>query len=90
MLRRMAVSTRTPDGGLDGDRGDDDEDGTPPSITLLQRKTAEQRTPPTPDVRLYHRAVVVAQEATGACRGHRVRHLRSDHASPMVSCCAKP
>jgi len=65
-LRRMAVSTRTPDGGADGDRGEDDEDGTPPSITLQQRKTAEQRTPPTPDVRLYHRAVVVAQEATGA------------------------
>ena len=64
-LRRMAVSTRTPDGGLDGERGDDDDDGTPPSITLQQRKTAE-RTPPTPDVRLYHRAVVVAQEATGA------------------------
>ena len=60
------MSTRTPDGGPSGDRGDDDEDGTPPSITLQQRKTAEQRTPPTPDVRLYHRAVVVAQEATGA------------------------
>ena len=67
------MSTRTPDGGADGDRGDDDEDGTPPSITLQQRKTAEQRTPPTPDVRLYHRAVVVAQEATGACGGCSVR-----------------
>ncbi len=61
----MAVSTRTPDGGLDGERAGDD-DASPPSITLQQRKSAEQRTPPTPDVRLYHRAVVVAQEATGA------------------------
>ena len=69
------MSTRTPDGGLDGDRGDDDEDGTPPSITLQQRKTAEQRTPPTPDVRLYHRAVVVAQEATGAYGDCALRFL---------------
>ena len=41
---------------------------TPGSVTLQMKQAhadANQRTPPTPDVRLYHRAVVVAQEATG-------------------------
>jgi hypothetical protein len=40
---------------------------SPGSVTLQHKKGSEApRTPPTPDVRLYHRAVVVAQEATGA------------------------
>ena len=48
-------------------RPDQAEPSTPDSmdgISLPSRPTA--RTPVTPDVRLYHRAVVVAQEATGA------------------------
>lgn len=39
---------------------------TPPSVTLQQRQgNFGSRSPATPDVRLYHRAVVVAQESTG-------------------------
>ena len=39
---------------------------TPPSVTLQQRQGSYgSRSPATPDVRLYHRAVVVAQESTG-------------------------
>lgn len=55
---------RTPDGEEETTGRTDNE--SPPSVTLQQRRLQEQRTPPTPDVRLYHRAVVVAQEATGA------------------------
>ena len=43
-------------------------DGSPGSVTLQmkhQYALANQRTPPTPDVRLYHRAVVVAQDTPG-------------------------
>lgn len=48
------------------------------SVTLGQRGAAAQRTPPTPDVRLYHRAVVVAQqESSGSLRG-LVRQLSID------------
>lgn len=40
---------------------------SPYVLSLAQRRSGSaQRTPITPDVRLYHRAVVVAQEATGA------------------------
>ncbi len=43
--------------------------GDSPSSVTLQMKQhyalANQRTPPTPDVRLYHRAVVVAQDTPG-------------------------
>ena len=78
------MSTRTPDGGLDGERGEDD-DASPPSITLQQRKSAEQRTPPTPDVRLYHRAVIVAQEATGASTAVTVQNLNVCRASVSVA-----
>ena len=45
------------------DRGD-----SPGSVTLQMKQhyaLANQRTPPTPDVRLYHRAVVVAQDTPG-------------------------
>ena len=59
--------SRTPDGDDESAESDERaENQSPPSVTLQQRKLLEQRTPPTPDVRLYHRAVVVAQEATGA------------------------
>lgn len=54
---------RTPDGEEEPSGRTDNQ--SPPSVTLQQRRLQEQRTPPTPDVRLYHRAVVVAQEATG-------------------------
>ena len=44
----------------------DDSADTPSSISLAQpRSTSASRTPVTPDVRLYHRAVVVAQETHG-------------------------
>jgi hypothetical protein len=44
----------------------DGDTDSPTSLTLSQRRAGSaQRTPITPDVRLYHRAVVVAQEATG-------------------------
>jgi hypothetical protein len=44
----------------------DDAIDTPSSITLGQPRSASaSRTPITPDVRLYHRAVVVAQETHG-------------------------
>ena len=44
----------------------DGDTDSPTSVTLSQRRAGSaQRTPITPDVRLYHRAVVVAQEATG-------------------------
>ena len=45
-------------------------DGSPGSVTLQMKQhyaLANQRTPPTPDVRLYHRAVVVAQDTPGVC-----------------------
>eukprot|EP00873_Tetraselmis_striata_P045630 jgi/Tetstr1/465894/TSEL_010511.t1 len=47
---------------------------SPPSVTLKNAAVARvgspgSRTPATPDVRLHHRAVVVAQEATGSLRG---------------------
>ena len=41
---------------------------SPGSVTLQMKQhyaLANQRTPPTPDVRLYHRAVVVAQDTPG-------------------------
>lgn len=38
---------------------------TPSSVTLAQAGMDDRSLPPTPDVRLYHRAVVVAQETTG-------------------------
>ena len=50
-------------------RGDvfSEESESPYVLSLAQRRSGSaQRTPITPDVRLYHRAVVVAQEATGA------------------------
>lgn len=43
-------------------------DGSPGSVTLQMKQQyalTNQRTPPTPDVRLYHRAVVVAQDTPG-------------------------
>ena len=49
-----------PDDDLSGSRG-----GSPSSVTLQQRGI-DPRTPPTPDVRLYHRAVVVAQASNMA------------------------
>lgn len=41
---------------------------SPASVSLQMKQQysiANQRTPPTPDVRLYHRAVVVAQDTPG-------------------------
>ena len=43
---------------------------SPNSVTLQMKQQYalnNQRTPPTPDVRLYHRAVVVAQDTPGIC-----------------------
>ena len=74
-MRRGRVSARISDAGSPGSRS-----GSPSSLTLAQRgagRGAAARTPPTPDVRLYHRAVVVAQEATGSLRG-LVRQLSID------------
>ncbi|KAK9908007.1 hypothetical protein WJX75_001420 [Coccomyxa subellipsoidea] len=51
--------------------------GSSPSSISLQQRGLDPRTPPTPDVRLYHRAVVVAQESTGSLRG-LVRQLSID------------
>ncbi len=42
------------------------QQASPPSVTLRQKGVNDGSQPPTPDVRLYHRAVVVAQENTGA------------------------
>lgn len=53
---------------------------TPRSVTLAQRRRGEfpvGRDMPTPDVRLYHRAVVVAQDVSGQLRG-LVRQLSID------------
>ncbi|DBB07366.1 hypothetical protein WJX82_002389 [Trebouxia sp. C0006] len=53
---------------------------SPGSVTLQMKQhyaLANQRTPPTPDVRLYHRAVVVAQDTPGNLRG-LVRQLSID------------
>ena len=50
-------------------RGDvfSEDSESPYVLSLAQRRSGSaQRTPITPDVRLYHRAVVVAQESTGA------------------------
>ena len=46
----------------------DSRSASPGSVSL-QQKGLDPRTPPTPDVRLYHRAVVVAQVplATQTC-----------------------
>ena len=69
------MSGRVSDASSPGSRS-----GSPGSLTLAQRgagRGAAARTPPTPDVRLYHRAVVVAQEATGSLRG-LVRQLSID------------
>ena len=52
-------------------------DGSPGSVTLQmkhQYALANQRTPPTPDVRLYHRAVVVAQDTPGVLSGLSASH----------------
>lgn len=54
--------------------------GSPRSVTLAQRRRGEfpvGRDMPTPDIRLYHRAVVVAQDVTGSLRG-LVRQLSID------------
>ncbi len=54
----------TPDGTPSTRDGGD----SPGSVTLQMKQhyaLANQRTPPTPDVRLYHRAVVVAQDTPG-------------------------
>jgi hypothetical protein len=53
---------------------------SPKSVTLAQRRRGEfppTRDIPTPDVRLYHRAVVVAQDVQGQLRG-LVRQLSID------------
>jgi hypothetical protein len=53
---------------------------SPKSVTLAQRRRGEfppARDMPTPDVRLYHRAVVVAQDVQGQLRG-LVRQLSID------------
>lgn len=39
--------------------------GSPSTVTLRQKGVNDGALQPTPDVRLYHRAVVVAQENTG-------------------------
>jgi hypothetical protein len=64
-----AVPARLRRGGPGAGRDGADTD-SPTSVTLSQRRagSAQRGTPITPDVRLYHRAVVVAQEATGECR----------------------
>lgn len=54
--------------------------GSPRSVTLAQKMPGEfppSRDIPTPDVRLYHRAVVVAQDVSGQLRG-LVRQLSID------------
>lgn len=52
---------------------------SPKSVTLAQRRKEfpQGRDMPTPDVRLYHRAVVVAQDVQGQMRG-LVRQLSID------------
>ena len=64
-------------GGIDDVGGGE---GSPGSVTLAQRRRGEfpvGRDMPTPDVRLYHRAVVVAQDVSGQLRG-LVRQLSID------------
>mmetsp|Transcript_5958 Transcript_5958/g.17050 ORF Transcript_5958/g.17050 Transcript_5958/m.17050 type:complete len:903 (+) Transcript_5958:293-3001(+) len=53
------------------------QQASPSSVTLRQKGVNDGSQPPTPDVRLYHRAVVVAQENTGSLRG-LVRQLSID------------
>lgn len=74
--------SRTPDGDeVPAEPEGRRDNQSPPSVTLQQRKLQEQRTPATPDVRLYHRAVVVAQEATGAAPARApARCLSQGHA----------
>lgn len=60
--------------------GSGETPGSPRSVTLAQRRRGEfpaGRDMPTPDVRLYHRAVVVAQDVSGQLRG-LVRQLSID------------
>ena len=60
--------------------GRDADTDSPTSVTLSQRRSgsAQRGTPITPDVRLYHRAVVVAQEATGEKRRSVCGRIRLD------------
>lgn len=61
-------------------RGINPNPDSPKSLTLEQRRRGEfppARDMPTPDVRLYHRAVVVAQDVQGQLRG-LVRQLSID------------
>ena len=63
-----------------GEGGGGSAGGSPRSVTLAQRRRGEfpaGRDMPTPDVRLYHRAVVVAQDVSGQLRG-LVRQLSID------------
>lgn len=67
-------------GGGMGAGGRSSTPGSPRSVTLGQRRPGEfppSRDMPTPDVRLYHRAVVVAQDVSGQLRG-LVRQLSLD------------
>ncbi|KAK9868860.1 hypothetical protein WJX84_000767 [Apatococcus fuscideae] len=59
------------------DDGPDSRSSTPLGVTLLRAKLQGERLPPTPDVRLHHRAIVVAQEQHGALRS-LVRQLSID------------
>ncbi len=43
----------------------DSRSGTPLGVALLRQRLQGERLPPTPDVRLHHRAIVVAQEQHG-------------------------
>ena len=70
--------------------GPEREPRTPDSlegVSLQQRTPA--RTPITPDVRLYHRAVVVAQEPAGEARSHVRASLSSPsmHTGSLLSGC---
>lgn len=64
-------------------------DGSPGSVTLQMKQhyaLANQRTPPTPDVRLYHRAVVVAQDTPGLCEASLLLTFLSCRRDGMALC----
>lgn len=61
-------SMQSPTSSADSAPGSHRDRESPGSVSLQMKQQysiANQRTPPTPDVRLYHRAVVVAQDTPG-------------------------
>ena len=63
-----STSVQSPTSTQDSLPGSQRDRDSPASVSLQMKQQysiANQRTPPTPDVRLYHRAVVVAQDTPG-------------------------